>query len=155
MSVALKNTDNEEFVLTPDNTGPATTADVLELELFDPSKEAVNPPVQAELFLPETHPEQPEDSPQIEFEGMPKPVYAVHMGEQQMQFQHANNLLESLESQGADAHYQCREGYCGSCRVRLLEGEVHYIEEPMAWVNDDEILLCCCIPRSNLKIQKI
>nr|WP_221799445.1 class I ribonucleotide reductase maintenance protein YfaE [Oceanobacter mangrovi] len=68
-------------------------------------------------------------------------------------FQYANNLLESLEAQNIDVHFQCREGYCGSCRARLLSGEVHYTSEPMAWINDDEVLLCCCIPRGPIQLE--
>ncbi|KZZ40340.1 hypothetical protein A3759_04545 [Thalassolituus sp. HI0120] len=91
---------------------------------------------------------------------MAKPVYAVEIhnslnsdNNQAVQFQHAGTLLDSLEAQNIEVHYQCREGYCGSCRVQLLQGEVHYNEEPMAWINDDEILPCCCIPKSDIKIK--
>jgi len=98
--------------------------------------------------------ETPEPTPQIEFDGMAKPVFAVDFSDgRSARFQHANTLLESLESQDIHVEYQCREGYCGSCRVNLLEGEVHYLEEPMAWIDDDEILPCCCIPKSPLRLQ--
>ncbi|WP_373915245.1 class I ribonucleotide reductase maintenance protein YfaE [uncultured Thalassolituus sp.] len=98
--------------------------------------------------------ESPEPTPQIEFDGMQKPVFEVQFSDgRTARFQHANTLLESLESQDIHIEYQCREGYCGSCRTRLLEGEVHYIEEPMAWIDDDEILPCCCIPKSPLHLQ--
>lgn len=36
-------------------------------------------------------------------------------------------LLEFLESKGVKAPYSCREGECGGCAVRLLEGEVSMI----------------------------
>ena len=29
------------------------------------------------------------------------------------------SLLAALESHNIDVEYQCREGYCGSCRLRL------------------------------------
>ncbi|WP_419811770.1 class I ribonucleotide reductase maintenance protein YfaE [Bacterioplanoides sp.] len=129
--------------------------DSFELEPVIP--EVDDQSIQGELYLPEGNAEQPEADPQIEFDGMAKPVYAVAVehgnNTQAVQFQHAKTLLDSLESQQVDVHYQCREGYCGSCRVQLLEGEVHYSEEPMAWVNEDEILPCCCIPKSDLKIK--
>lgn len=111
-------------------------------------------PIQTELFLPQGNPEQPENSPQIELDGMAKPVFAIQIETgRTVQFQHAHSLLESLESQDIHVHYQCREGYCGSCRVTLLEGDVHYTSEPLAWLNDGDILPCCCIPKSNLKIK--
>ncbi|HCG79065.1 MAG: 2Fe-2S ferredoxin-like protein [Thalassolituus maritimus] len=85
---------------------------------------------------------------------MEKPIFEVAFADgRNARFQHANTLLESLEAQDIHIEYQCREGYCGSCRVRLVEGDVHYIEEPMAWIDDDEILPCCCIPKSALKLQ--
>ena len=120
----------------------------------DEISEAEQIPVQESLILPEENPEHPEPSPQIDLDGMAKPVHAVQIvNGPELKFQHAHSLLESLESQDVQVHYQCREGYCGSCRTRLLEGEVHYTEEPLAWVNDDEILPCCCIPKTAIKIE--
>jgi len=120
----------------------------------DEISEAEQIPVQESLILPEEDPEDPEPTPQIDLDGMAKPVHAVQIvNGPELKFQHAHSLLESLESQDVQVHYQCREGYCGSCRTRLLEGEVHYTEEPLAWVNDDEILPCCCIPKTAIKIE--
>jgi len=115
-------------------------------------------PVQESLLLNTEDCEQPEASAQIDLEGMDKPLHAVSICHdanpvQTISFQHANTLLESLEAQDVPVHYQCREGYCGSCRTQLLEGEVHYTEEPMAWINDDEILPCCCIPKTAIRIK--
>lgn len=115
-------------------------------------------PVQESLFLDTVNSENPEASAQIDFDGMDKPTYQVsihHASEhtQNVAFQHAHSLLESLEAQDVAVQYQCREGYCGSCRTQLLEGEVHYTEEPMAWINEDEILPCCCIPKTPIRIK--
>ncbi len=115
-------------------------------------------PVQESLLLNTEDCEQPEASAQIDLEGMDKPLHAVSICHdanpvKTVSFQHANTLLESLEAQDVPVHYQCREGYCGSCRTQLLEGEVHYTEEPMAWINDDEILPCCCIPKTAIRIK--
>lgn len=38
------------------------------------------------------------------------------------------------------------------CRVRLLDGEVQYLEQPLAFVAADEILPCCCVPRSDVRV---
>ncbi len=61
-------------------------------------------------------------------------------------------LLEALESQNVEVEYQCREGFCGSCQVQLIEGEVEYESEPVAFVADDRILPCCCRAVSDLTI---
>lgn len=59
-------------------------------------------------------------------------------------------LLEGLERTGHEVEYQCRSGYCGACRVRMLDGEVDYVELPLAFIAADEILTCCCVPKSDL-----
>lgn len=58
--------------------------------------------------------------------------------------QEGETLLEGLERTGHEVEYQCRSGYCGSCRVRLLAGRVSYREWPLAYLADGEILPCCC-----------
>lgn len=36
--------------------------------------------------------------------------------------------------------------------MRLLAGEVEYLEQPLAFIGADEILPCCCIPKSDIRI---
>ena len=54
---------------------------------------------------------------------------------------------------GHDVSYQCRHGYCGSCRVALLSGRVDYAEPPLAFLHEGEILPCCCRVRSDLVLK--
>lgn len=54
------------------------------------------------------------------------------------------NLLEALEKTGHAVEYQCKSGYCGSCRLKLRSGSVDYAEMPMAFIQNGEILPCCC-----------
>ncbi|WP_151193045.1 class I ribonucleotide reductase maintenance protein YfaE [Cysteiniphilum sp. JM-1] len=51
-------------------------------------------------------------------------------------------ILEYLEQQGIAANFQCRDGVCGTCRCQLISGEVQYTKEPLAFVKDDEVLIC-------------
>lgn len=149
MYVTPEEKNEDEFSLTGEQQ-----EQVLELEACPAFAPEEAEAFQVELFLPEGNPEAPEASPQIEFEGMPTPRFQVSLDDgRDLYFQHAQNLLESLEAQGVEVQYQCREGYCGSCRVQLLDGEVYYYDEPMAWIDEDEILTCCCIPKGNLKIK--
>ncbi|MFD0966422.1 class I ribonucleotide reductase maintenance protein YfaE [Seminibacterium arietis] len=53
------------------------------------------------------------------------------------------SILENLERHGIHHEYQCRSGYCGSCRAKIKKGEISYQEKPLAFLNQDEILLCC------------
>ena len=44
--------------------------------------------------------------------------------------------------------YSARAG-----RSKLINGEVEYTTDPLAFIDDDEILPCCCIPISNIEIE--
>ncbi len=52
-------------------------------------------------------------------------------------------LLENLESQAIKVEFHCRDGHCGACRCKLLAGEVNYVNYPMAYVREGDILSCC------------
>lgn len=64
-----------------------------------------------------------------------------------------NTLLETIELQQIEIQSHCREGYCGACRSKLICGKVEYTTDPLAFIDDDEILPCCCIPVSNIEIE--
>lgn len=66
--------------------------------------------------------------------------------------QEGETLLEALERTGHEVEYQCRSGYCGACRVRLLSGSVGYREPPLAFVAPGEILPCCCVVREDVEL---
>jgi len=63
------------------------------------------------------------------------------------------SLLEAIESEEIEIEYQCRQGFCGSCRLKLVEGKVAYFEEPIAFIPEDHILPCCCRPKSDLSVE--
>lgn len=54
------------------------------------------------------------------------------------------NILLLLEQHKIFIEFQCREGYCGSCRTQIIKGEVYYPHPPLACINKNEILPCCC-----------
>lgn len=58
----------------------------------------------------------------------------------------AGTLLELAEARGLSPEFSCREGHCGTCRTKLLAGEVTYLKEPQAKVGEDEVLICCAMP---------
>ena len=74
-------------------------------------------------------------------------------GNKTVPHQKDSSILETVEHHGVEIHSQCRDGFCGACRTRILEGEVEYTSDPLAFIEDDEILPCCCIPRSDIKIE--
>lgn len=80
--------------------------------------------------------------------------FVIHIKDHETVLQHPNcTLLDSIEKYNIDVHYHCREGFCGSCRTKLISGQVKYTTDPLAYIDDDEILPCCCVPLSDLVIE--
>lgn len=63
-----------------------------------------------------------------------------------------DNLLDALLASGHEIDYQCRGGYCGACRTKVSSGHVVYDDYPLAHMDGDEILPCCCRVTETLKI---
>lgn len=59
-------------------------------------------------------------------------------------------LLEGLERTGHAVEYQCRAGFCGACRIPILEGQVSYQHAPLAFIGAGEVLPCCARPQGDL-----
>ncbi|MFJ5300237.1 pyridoxamine 5'-phosphate oxidase family protein [Pseudomonas sp. NPDC088368] len=57
-------------------------------------------------------------------------------------------LLELAESRGLEPEYSCRSGSCGTCKTRLVKGQVHYPVPPAEMPAEGEVLICCAIPAS-------
>ena len=53
-----------------------------------------------------------------------------------------------------DVRYECRQGYCGSCRMRVKAstGVLHHTLPPLAHLDDGEILACCCVAMGTLAV---
>ena len=66
-------------------------------------------------------------------------------------------LLDGLLRTGHDINYQCREGYCGSCRVTLNHSSfpVTYAEPPLAMIEQGEILACCCKVKGMIHLKEV
>lgn len=65
----------------------------------------------------------------------------------------SETILDTLERENIDADYNCREGFCGVCRTKLVSGSIDYKVDPLAFIDDDEILTCCTVPTSNIEIK--
>ncbi|MEO2266030.1 class I ribonucleotide reductase maintenance protein YfaE [Pseudoalteromonas pernae] len=77
----------------------------------------------------------------------------IYNGKEHCFDQSNGSLLRNLELQGEHPAYQCREGFCGACRATLKQGEVRYTHEPLAFVRDGEILLCCSMPQGDIILE--
>ncbi len=67
-------------------------------------------------------------------------------------------ILSAALRQGIMLSYSCRNGSCGSCQGRVLQGQVHYPQQPPQALNQQQLaageaLLCQAVPQSDLIIQ--
>lgn len=68
------------------------------------------------------------------------------------------SLLDAALGGGVPLLHSCRGGSCGSCRARLVEGEVHYPNGPGLGLTAAEqsagyVLLCRARPRSDVTVE--
>jgi ferredoxin-NADP reductase/predicted pyridoxine 5'-phosphate oxidase superfamily flavin-nucleotide-binding protein len=56
------------------------------------------------------------------------------------------SLLELAESRGLRPEFSCRGGSCGTCKTRLISGQVNYPQPPAEVPDDGHVLICCAIP---------
>lgn len=83
-----------------------------------------------------------------------KNTFIITVEEQKISFDpNDKTLLNNLEKNDVEVHYHCRDGFCGACRVTLAKGKIYYPNgEPLAFVGENEILPCCCIPASDISL---
>ncbi|UVK77661.1 MAG: ferredoxin-like diferric-tyrosyl radical cofactor maintenance protein YfaE [Sodalis sp. Fse] len=64
-----------------------------------------------------------------------------------------SSLLQALVMHQVTLEFQCCSGYCGTCRLQLLSGEVKYNQKPLAFIQHGEILPCCCLPVEDIELK--
>ncbi|MHC8320740.1 pyridoxamine 5'-phosphate oxidase family protein [Pseudomonas sp. GB2N2] len=55
-------------------------------------------------------------------------------------------LLDLAERAGLSPEYSCRGGSCGTCKTRLISGQVHYLNVPPEPLPEGQVLICCSVP---------
>jgi ferredoxin len=70
-------------------------------------------------------------------------------------YQEKCSLLLILKLNNINIEYQCQSGYCGMCRIELIQGKIFYPEkQPIAAIcKEREIFPCCCHPNGNITIK--
>jgi CDP-4-dehydro-6-deoxyglucose reductase len=68
------------------------------------------------------------------------------------------SLLDAALGASLNLPHSCKSGNCGSCRARLLQGEIHYPNGPPLGLSETEVadgfmLLCQARARSDLSIE--
>jgi ferredoxin-NADP reductase len=56
------------------------------------------------------------------------------------------SLLELAESRGLHPEFSCRGGSCGTCKTRLISGQVNYPLPPAEVPDEGQVLICCAVP---------
>ena len=54
--------------------------------------------------------------------------------------------VELAESRGLTPEFSCRGGSCGTCKTKILSGQVSHISAPGVHLEADEALICCAVP---------
>ena len=68
------------------------------------------------------------------------------------------SVLDAALEQGITLSYGCRNGMCGSCKGKVLSGQIEYPEGTPGGIDDEEIklgeaLFCKAVPSSDLDIR--
>ena len=66
------------------------------------------------------------------------------------------SLLELAEANGIEIESECRQGYCGTCMVKLLSGQVEMENTDGLDETDIEnnmILTCTAIPKTDVVLE--
>ena len=60
----------------------------------------------------------------------------------------AGSILDFAEANDLNPPYSCRQGICGTCVCKILEGEVEYQEIPTAAIEEGSVLICISKPKT-------
>jgi len=63
------------------------------------------------------------------------------------------SILDLAEANGLSPDYSCRSGICHTCMVKLEDGEVEYVEEPLDPPDEGCVLICVSKPKNNVVIE--
>ncbi|WP_194789499.1 pyridoxamine 5'-phosphate oxidase family protein [Pseudomonas sp. UFMG81] len=76
----------------------------------------------------------------------PVPVYFADSAKEARWSPSSGTLLELAESRGLSPDFSCRGGSCGTCKTRVVSGQVHYPNPPAELPERGFALICCALP---------
>ncbi|BBH47671.1 pyridoxamine 5'-phosphate oxidase family protein [Pseudomonas sp. KU43P] len=76
----------------------------------------------------------------------PVPVYFASSAKEARWAPASGTLLELAEARGLSPDFSCRGGSCGTCKTRLVSGQVHYPIPPAELPESGTVLICCAVP---------
>lgn len=77
------------------------------------------------------------------------PVLFQHSAKEARWLPESGSLLELAESRGLTPEFSCRGGTCGTCRTRIISGQVTYPQPPASPPAAGEALICCAVPAAS------
>lgn len=83
----------------------------------------------------------------------PVPVYFTASSKEARWTPDSGSLLELAENRGLTPEFSCRGGSCGTCKTRLVSGQVHYPNPPAELPQDGAVLICCAVPAAGETLQ--
>jgi len=106
--------------------------------------------IHAETFGPSTLRRQP-DPDALVIEQPPAattsvPVVFERSAKEARWHPDGGSLLELAEGRGLRPEFSCRGGSCGTCKTRLISGQVNYPQVPAELPDDGDVLICCAVP---------
>jgi len=76
----------------------------------------------------------------------PVPVYFASSAKEARWAPGSGTLLELAEARGLSPDFSCRGGSCGTCKTRVVSGQVHYTNPPAEMPDEGTVLICCAVP---------
>ncbi|MDH0305309.1 MULTISPECIES: pyridoxamine 5'-phosphate oxidase family protein [unclassified Pseudomonas] len=76
----------------------------------------------------------------------PVPVHFASSAKEARWTPDSGTLLELAERRGLSPDFSCRSGACGTCKTRLVSGQVHYPNPPAELPEPGSVLICCAVP---------
>ncbi|MHA6161561.1 pyridoxamine 5'-phosphate oxidase family protein [Pseudomonas sichuanensis] len=76
----------------------------------------------------------------------PVPVYFASSAKEARWAPDSGTLLELAERRGLSPDFSCRGGSCGTCKTRVVSGQVHYPNPPAELPENGTVLICCAVP---------
>lgn len=86
--------------------------------------------------------------------------FVITLADENMQFNCQKNqpILDAALKKGITLSYGCKNGLCGSCKGKLLSGEIYYPEGKPGGIDEEEVrqneaLFCKAVPKSDVTIK--
>lgn len=103
------------------------------------------------------NPAAPSASPQNDHQSSAQPLILFSKSGKQVAGDGSESILELAEQEGVKIRSNCRQGVCGACKKRKLEGAVKYDAEPEALDPEDQaagyVLTCVASPVGRVVIE--